>query len=101
MMSRTEPEASAELAEAGLWYERQRPGLGVEFLEEVDLALDFISRFPQAGSPAPDVPEDLKVRTVPVRRFPFHVVYLELADTIRILAFAHDRRLPGYWRDRV
>jgi plasmid stabilization system protein ParE len=98
---RTEPEASEELAEAGLWYEKQRSGLGIEFLEEIDATLDFITRFPQAGSPVPDVPKDLPVRRTPLHRFPFQVVYLELSDTIRVLAFAHDRRVPGYWRYRI
>jgi plasmid stabilization system protein ParE len=98
---RTEPEASGELAEARLWYERRRAGLGLVFLEAIDAALEFIAGFPEAGSPVTDVPRDLGVRRVPVRRFPFHVVYLELPGVIRILAFAHDRRLPGYWRSRI
>ena len=33
-----------------------------------------------------------------VTRFPYHVVYLEVNDRIRILAVAHDRRKPGYWK---
>ena len=70
---RTEPEASAELDEAALWYEQRRSGLGIEFLEAIDGALDFIARFPQAGAPVPGVPLDLPVRRVPVRRFPFHL----------------------------
>ena len=98
---RTEPEASVELAKAAVWYEAKREGLGLEFLEAVDAALDFITRFPQAGSSVPLVPKDLLVRRVPVRRFPFHVVYMETADAFRLLAFAHDRRLPGYWVSRM
>jgi toxin ParE1/3/4 len=98
---RTEPDASAELAQAANWYERQREGLGIEFLESIDAALELIARFPHAGSAVPDVPEELRVRRVPVQRFPFHVIYLELADVIRVLAFAHDRRKPGYWHSRA
>lgn len=98
---RTEPEASAELNDAALWYESQRPGLGVEFLDTIDLTLSHIARWPQAGVRVPDVPPDLPVRRAPVRRFPYHVVYLEMSDHIRILAFAHDRRLPGYWQSRT
>ena len=33
---RPEPEASAELEHAALWYERERPALGVDFLDAVD-----------------------------------------------------------------
>ena len=98
---RIEPEASVELEEAALWYERKRQGLGTEFLATVDEALEFIAAFPAAGTPVPDVPPELPVRRVPVKRFPFHVVYLALADVIRLLAFAHDSRLPGYWHSRL
>ena len=98
---RTEPEASAELDEAATWYEQRRDGLGIEFLQAVDNTLELISRFPHAGAVVPGVPPDLPVRRVPVRRFPFHVIYLEMPDAIRILAFAHDRRSPGYWQSRA
>jgi plasmid stabilization system protein ParE len=99
--SRIEPEASAELGEAARWYERQRQGLGREFLEAVEVAQKFIARFPRAGTPVPDVPPELPVRRVPVKRFPFHVVYLVLADVTRVLAVAHDSRSPGYWHSRI
>lgn len=38
---------------------------------------------------------------VAVRRFSYHVIYVETADAVRVLALAHDRRRPGYWRDRL
>ena len=47
------------------------------------------------------MPADLPVRTMAVTRFPYHVVYLEVNDEIRILAVAHDRRKPGYWKTRL
>ena len=98
---RTESEAVAELEEAAAWYEQQRFGLGGEFLEAVDDALSFIARWPHAGTPVPDVPPDLPARRAPIRRFPYQVVYLEMPGEIRILAFAHDRRSPGYWQTRA
>src|SRR5258708_6532668 len=93
--------AADELEDAATWYEQQRGGLGSEFLEAIDDALAFIARWPHAGTPAPDVPQDLLVRRAPVRRFPYHVVYLEMPGVIRILPFAHDRRSPGYWHSRA
>jgi hypothetical protein len=36
-----------------------------------------------------------------VKRFPYHVIYLEKQNDIRILAIAHDRRKPGYWKSRL
>jgi plasmid stabilization system protein ParE len=97
---RIEPEASLELEDAADWYEGRRPGLGVEFLEAVDATLDRISRWPQAARRVPGVSADVPARTAPVSRFPYHVAYLETPSAIRILAFAHDRREPGYWYHR-
>ena len=98
---RPEPEASAELEDAAVWYDNQRPGLGVEFADAVDAALERIARWPQIGRVIPGVADDVSARRLPVPRFPYHVVYLESDGVIRILAFAHDRRRPGYWFSRI
>jgi len=95
-----EPEADQELEEACLRYEGERPGLGQRFLDGVAATLDRIARFPQAGAPVPYVSADLPVRRAPVSGFPYHVVYLTTSDAIRVLAFAHYRRRPGYWLGR-
>lgn len=98
---RIEPDAAEELNEAAQWYERSRSGLGRELLAAVDDSLDFIDQWPGAGPLIPKLPRDLPVRRVPVRSFPYHLVYLETEAAIRILAFAHDHRRPGYWRSRI
>ncbi len=98
---RPEPEASAELEDAARWYERERVGLGVDFVHAVDAALEQIARWPQIGRPVSGVPDDIPARQWRVRRFPYHVVYLEWENAIRILAFAHDRREPGFWFSRI
>jgi hypothetical protein len=61
---RPEPEASAELEDAAVWYDGQRLGLGLEFVQAVDAALERIVRWPQIGRRVPGVPAD-----VPARRF--------------------------------
>jgi plasmid stabilization system protein ParE len=98
---RPEPEASAELEDAAIWYNGQRPGLGVEFVEAVDAALEQIAKWPHIGRAVPGVPHDVPARRFPIQRFPYHIVYFEWAGAIRILAFAHDCRRPGYWFSRV
>ncbi len=42
-----QPEAEGDLNEAYRWYERQRPGLGREFMEYVEAVLDRISKRPE------------------------------------------------------
>jgi toxin ParE1/3/4 len=94
---RFEVEADAEYRRAGRWYEEQRAGLGAQFFDAVDATIDRILRMPHAGARVPRVRADFPVRRVPVRRFPYHVIYLESRSTIHILAIAHDRRRPRYW----
>ncbi len=99
--ARFEIEADAEYAAAGRWYEERIAGLGFQFFDAVDATLDQIARLPNAGTLVPRVPAALKVRRAPVKRFPYHVVYLETPTTIRVLAIARDQRRPGYWTARL
>ena len=98
---RFDDEADAEYRLAGRWYEARRERLGIEFLDAVDATIDQIVAMPRAGSRIRSLPADLTVRRRAVKRFPYHVVYLELETHMRILAIAHDRRKPGYWQDRL
>jgi plasmid stabilization system protein ParE len=98
---RFEDEADAEYRLAGQWYESRRERLGFEFFDAVDAAIEQILDLPHSGSPVPRMPADLPVRSIAVTRFPYHVIYLEMKTQVRLLAIAHDRRKPGYWKKRV
>jgi len=93
-------EAEAELAQACEWFDARRPELGREFLAAVESALARIERRPSAGSAAPGV-SDAAVRQVWIRRFKYHVVFVELPDRLQVLAVAHERRRPRYWAGRI
>lgn len=97
---RISEEAEAEMAEAARWYESHRVGLGREFVAAVDAAVARIGENPRMGSPTPGVADETVRRGV-VRRFPYHVVYIEVSDRLQILAVAHDRRRPAYWVGRL
>ena len=98
---RFEDEADSEYSQAGRWYEDRRAGLGVEFFDAVDAAIHHIAAFPQGGIAVPRASKQFLIRRVPVSRFPYHVVYLEIGTAIRIQAMAHDRRRPGFWKHRL
>jgi plasmid stabilization system protein ParE len=93
-------EAASEMVEAARWYETHRAGLGADFLEAVDQAVMRLAEMPRTGALVPGI-SDQAIRRRPVRRFPYHVVYLELPNRLQILAVAHDRRRPGYWMGRL
>jgi toxin ParE1/3/4 len=93
------PDADEELALAVDWYEARQIGLGEEFEEDVLLAFDLIGDNPEAWTRWPNLPE---VRVLPMDRFPYLIPYhVASPEEVVILAVAHAKRRPGYWRWRV
>jgi plasmid stabilization system protein ParE len=88
-------EAEAELSSAAARYETHRSGLGLEFIVEVERATRALVSYPKIGHRF-----SRRLRRVLVRRFPYGLLYRIDADAIRIVAVAHVRRRPGYWRHR-
>lgn len=89
------PEAEAELTEAASFYESRVAGLGKSFTAEVVRTINLIREHPDAGSPV-----GLTRRRMLVHRFPYSVVYRRDPESVLILAVAHQRRRPGFWRRR-
>jgi plasmid stabilization system protein ParE len=96
---RQHPSASTEVAEAAAWYDDRKPGLGDDFLDEMERSLAVIaeapSRWPRVGGLVEEV------RRVQLHGFPYAVIYRVGARDVLILAVAHMRRRPGYWRRRL
>ena len=88
--------AKRELDDAVDYYNREKPGLGYEFLWEVFFAIDRIRQFPRAWQ---TFHED--ARRCLVRRFPYGIIYVQQEDLILVLALAHLHRHPDYWIDRL
>jgi plasmid stabilization system protein ParE len=96
---RFRPEAAAELREARDWYAAREEHLGDQFLAAVDAAVRRVVARPKAFPVVPLVP---LVRRAQLHRFPFTIVFRMLGEEgIEVLAVAHMRRRPGYWRART
>jgi toxin ParE1/3/4 len=89
-------EAIAELDQAIGYYEAQKIGLGLDFLAEIEQATHKIQQNPNLGA----IYKNLVVRRCVIKRFPFLVFYAELPDIIWIVAIAHGKRKPDYWKTR-
>jgi toxin ParE1/3/4 len=88
-------DADLELNEAADYYDIESPGLGGVFLDDVDKGFARILERPDAATEvAPGV------RKLVLAKFPFTVIYAVCTDVIRVLAIAHQRKRPYYWRDR-
>jgi len=90
------PEAEEEMYEAAKYYESQASGLGIDYLSEVERAATSITESPKAW---PKLEGELRRRLV--RRFPFGILYFIETDKIVIVAVAHLKRRPGYWKKRI
>lgn len=93
-----EPEAEAELQAAAEWYEGQQAGLGLDLLESVAAAQDVVARG-EHGVPAPRIATG--ARRAPVPRLPLWIVFVERMTEVLVVAYAHERRRPGYWLVRM
>ena len=89
-------EAIAELRQAVRYYEEKSPGLGRRFFDEVN---EFIRRI--VDHPTRFNERIAGVRRANLKRFPFHIHYLLETDVIAIVAIAHDKRRPFYWKARL
>jgi toxin ParE1/3/4 len=89
------PLAEQELLDAVSYYEEQEIGLGLEYLDEVEHAVNFLMRYPEAGSKVRG-----SIRRLTLPKFSYSLLYRVMEEQIRVLAMAHHKRKPKYWVDR-
>jgi plasmid stabilization system protein ParE len=84
-----------EVSAAERYYSSRSVSLGLEFIDALDHALARLRAFPESGAP------HLRgTRRLLLERFPFAVIYTLEENHVVIVAVAHQRRKPGYWRRR-
>ena len=90
------PAAAEEFLAAVEYYRTALPELGERFYQAVRHATDLAAAHPEAGSPR----GTSGVRRLVLVGFPYDLVYWERAEMVEVIALAHHRRRPNYWRDR-
>jgi len=89
-------EAVAEAHSARLWYFSGDVKASEAFMLELDHALKQISEAPTRW------PVFVHgTRRYLLKRFPYSIVYRMNHKAIEVLAVAHSRKRPGYWRYRT
>ena len=94
-------EAAEEAAEAAAWYESERPGLGTDFSEAIEAAIDLIEEDILPLLPMTGEAGIKGAKRIILKRFPYDIVTIERLHEILVIAVAHHSRKPGYWRDRI
>ncbi len=78
------------------WYLERSELAAARFIDEIQIALVTVCQNPQRWPLGPKGTRNFILPT-----FPFSLVYRELPSKIQIVAVAHGKRRPGYWKDRL
>ena len=76
--------AEDEMTEASQFYEAAAPGLGSDFLDDVQRGINNLREHPNLGHAV-----GRSLRRILLHRFPFSLIYSVEADGILIVAVAH------------
>lgn len=90
------PEAELDVDDQYLAYESKRVGLGHDFLLCIEEALDKLLRNPLIYRKF-----HKELRRIPVRRFPYRVMYFVSGQNIIVAAVFHVRKDPTSWDSRT
>lgn len=89
------PRARADVGDAAGWYEGQRVGLGIRFLD----GLDHV--FTRAQLDPWQFPEiEPGVRRGLLRKFPYTVYFPVAVSSLEVMAVLHQQRHPDTWKGR-
>ncbi|HAP39742.1 MAG TPA: plasmid stabilization protein [Nitrospira sp.] len=89
------PAAVEEAQAARQWYAARSQSAADSFLAELDRGIEAVSLAPERW---PLFVHD--TRRYLFQRFPFQLVYRVVKDSVQVVALAHGRRRPGYWKLR-
>ncbi len=90
--------AEADITEAAIWHEKERPGLGQEFLTEVNTAIGSAAANPRQFRRLRGKPE---VRRVLTARFPYRIFFIVRADAVIVFRVLHGARHDREWKRNI
>lgn len=96
------PEADAEYQSAAHYY-ALTGGLhiGEDFIDQIESAATRICEWPEAWPLWQYRQAPPTVRAFHLKGFSLTVIYTVLESRVFVLAFAHEKRRPGYWLHRL
>lgn len=89
-------EAESDIYQSFLWYERQQVGLGIEFLDVLDVARQAITGNPLTYR----IRYKNKVRAFIVNRFPYLIFYILNENNIYVISVFNTNQHPKTWKLR-
>ncbi len=90
------PDAISEACSTREWYHERSANTAMAFMAELDDAVEQIAQAPERWASFIH-----GTRHYLFRRFPYVLVYRQTTQSIHVVAVAHAKRRPGYWKDRL
>lgn len=89
------PSALEESEAAAKWYAERDPRVAARFVADLEANLERILEAPTRWPPYLH-----GTRRLPLTRFPYVILYRDEPSRVLVIAIAHGRRKPGYWKTR-
>jgi plasmid stabilization system protein ParE len=89
------PDARDDYTDAYAWYFTRSETAASDFETAFDTALQEIAHAPLRWHPV-----GKRHRTHLLKRFPYQIIYRVVGEAVVVIAVAHARRRPDYWKDR-
>lgn len=96
MTLRVRPEAEGDILDAAVWYDERGPGLGAEFVAEIDAVFGRIAQGPDRFRVWQG-----NVRVALSQRFPYAIYFVRSGDDVVVLAVLHQRRDRTVVKERL
>ena len=94
-------EAETEFLAAVRYYAEVDAELADDLIDALDQAVTHAVEFPHLGRVEEAVGDQPELRRYALRRFPYSLLTGMLAGEPVVVAFAHHKREPAYWADRL
>jgi len=85
--------ARTESLEAFSYYQERSAKASAHFLQCLEAATSWLSRYPTTGKPL-----SRRTRRYLMRTFPYLIIYRILEETVWVVGVVHEKRDPRNWR---
>src|SRR5205085_10125463 len=90
------PPAEDDFEQSYVWYRARSPDSAARFRTAIRQAIDKMREDPKLGIKIDETYRFYRLK----KSFPFYLVYRTEPTKIVVVAIAHNRREPRYWRGR-
>ncbi len=88
--------AEQDVDEIVKWYERQREGLGFQFLISFNDSLEVLAQTPHANFNVTK-----SIRRMAITKFPYNAYYAIAENAVHIHVIMHQHKNPEQWQVRI